>query len=262
MVTPSVLETSQSTDETRRLLDEAKSASVYEQERLHGEAVLLNLPLAEALARRYAGRGEPLEDLTQVACVALTEAVHRFDPDRGHDFAAFAVPTITGAIKRHFRDHAWAIRPPRRVQEMRPRVWLVAEELTQHLGRAPRPSEIAAALHAEVADVIEAISVDDAYSPDSLDLQFTDEDGGTGPMPGPAELDDNFERAEVLLDLGPACMHLTRREQRIIYLRFYRELKQREIAEELGVSQMQVSRLLTAILAKLRARLSPSPSEN
>lgn len=242
-------------EKTLCLLREAAAASCAdERRRLYGEAVVLNLEVAESVARRYAHRGEPLADLVQVACVGLTKAVQGFDPDRGHDFLSYAVPSMSGEIKRYFRDHGWTIRPPRRIQEVRQQLSGAVAELSQELGRSPRPSELAKRLGVDVGDIEEALATEDAYAPASLDDRGPDADG----MPLVESLsyeDLDLRRMEVVATLGPAVKKLNARERHILFLRFFHGWKQREIAEELGVSQMQVSRLLSRIMRDIRADL-------
>ncbi|HEX2175825.1 MAG TPA: sigma-70 family RNA polymerase sigma factor [Nocardioidaceae bacterium] len=218
---------------------------------------MLNLPVAESIARRYAGRGEPLEDLLQVAAMALTKAVQRFDPHRGHDFLSFAVPTIRGEIKRYFRDNGWTVRPPRGLQELRQRIGPAVDELSQQLHRAPRPSEIAKHLGVNAGDVCEALATDGCYSPSSLDDRGTD-DGAADHAAILGQDDPGLVRAEAVALLGPVCRRLRPRERHLLYLRFFRGWTQSEIAAELGLSQMQISRLLGDLLTRLRAELEPT----
>jgi RNA polymerase sigma-70 factor (sigma-B/F/G subfamily) len=248
-------EQSERSAETHRLLTRAAQAtSEEERRRLHGDAVVLNLEVAESIARRYAHRGEPLDDLVQVACVGLTKAAKGFDPARGHDFLSYAVPSISGEIKRYFRDHGWTIRPPRRLQEVRQQISAAVSELSQELGRSPRPTELAKRIGVDVGEVEEALATEDAYAPASLDERGPNDDG-MSLMESLSYEDIDLRRMEVVASLGPAVKRLSLRERHILYLRFFRGWKQREIAEELGVSQMQISRLLSRILATLRAEL-------
>lgn len=240
--------------ETLELLRRAADSALFERERLYGRAVMLNVAVAESIARRYAGRGEPLEDLVQVAAVGLTKAVQRFDPYRGHDFLAFAVPTITGELKRYFRDNGWTIRPPRAVQELRQRIGPSVDELSQRLHRAPRPSEIADHLGVDCGDVCEALASDGCYTPVSLD------DGGphgnaVDHLAALGAHDPELVRAEAVALLVPLCRRLRPRERELLYLRFFRGWTQSEIGAEFGLSQMQISRLLSDVLARMRAEL-------
>jgi RNA polymerase sigma-B factor len=212
------------------------------------------LPLAQHLARRYSGRGEPTDDLTQVAVVGLIKAVDRFQADRGVDFAAFAIPTVVGEIKRHFRDRTWAIRVPRRLQELRLEITAANNTLTHSLGRAPTVADIATHLGISEEAVLEGLEGARAYTAASLSTPLT-EDGGTSLADTLGGEDHAFELAELRIALGPAMAALDGREQRILALRFHGNLTQTEIAEQIGISQMHVSRLLTKALAKLRRQL-------
>ena len=220
---------------------------------LRDRAVEAWLPLAQHLARRYAGRGEPLDDLTQVATIGLIKAVDRFDPDRGIDFAGFAIPTIAGEIKRHFRDRTWSIRVPRRLQELRLAITSANTDLTQTLGRSPTVPEIAGHLGVTDEEVLEGLEGARAYATTSLSTPIT-EDGRelADTLGGP---DREFELTELRLALGPAMATLDVREQKLLSLRFYGNLTQTQIAEQIGVSQMHVSRLLAKALKKLRTQL-------
>ena len=213
------------------------------------------LPLAQHLARRYSGRGEPVDDLTQVAVVGLIKAVDRFQADRGVDFAAFAIPTVVGELKRHFRDRTWAIRVPRRLQELRLEITAANNALTHTLGRAPTVADVAAHLRISEEDELEGLEGARAYTAASLSTPLTD-DGGTSLGDTLGDEDHGFELAELRISLGPAMAALDEREQRILALRFHGNLTQTEIAEQIGISQMHVSRLLTKALAKLRRQLA------
>jgi RNA polymerase sigma-B factor len=211
-------------------------------------------PMARRLARRYDGRGEPLDDLVQTAMVGLIKAVDRFDAGRGVDFVGFAVPTIVGEIKRHFRDRAWDVRVPRRLQELRLAISEASSVLPHRLGRSPTVADIAAHLGLSEEDVLEGLESARAYNCVSLSTPMSADDGGTelGDMLG--GLDPELGLAELRIALGPAIVSLDRREQTILVLRFYGNLSQAQIAERIGVSQMHVSRLLTKALAKLRGQ--------
>jgi RNA polymerase sigma-B factor len=212
------------------------------------------LPLARHLAHRFAGRGEPVDDLVQTATVGLIKAVDRFDPDRGVEFAAYAIPTIVGEIKRHFRDRTWDVRVPRRLQELRLNLAEATSTLLQTLGRSPRVADLAAHLGTTEEEVLEGLECARAYHAVSLSTPTTDGDRAAelGDLLGGE--DAGFDAAELRLALGPALAALDRREQRILALRFYGNLTQSQIAEQIGVSQMHVSRLLSRTLAKLRGQ--------
>jgi RNA polymerase sigma-B factor len=221
------------------------------REDLRGRVIESWLPLAQHLARRYRGRGEPADDLVQVALVGLIKAVDRYDAGHGVDFAAFAVPTILGEIKRHFRDRAWAIRVPRRLQELRLSITAANSALSNTLGRAPTVADVAAHLGVSEEDVLEGLEGARAYKATSLSTPVGADDGHElGDTLG-AE-DRGFELAELRIALGPAMASLSEREQTILSLRFYGNRTQTEIAEQIGISQMHVSRVLTKALQKLR----------
>ncbi|MCZ7525625.1 MAG: SigB/SigF/SigG family RNA polymerase sigma factor [Acidimicrobiia bacterium] len=219
---------------------------------LRNELIEHHRGLALHLAQRFAHRGEPFDDLVQVAMLGLLKAVERFDPDRGAAFSSFAAPTISGELKRHFRDRTWSVKVPRRIQEMRLEVRAAADALHQRLGRAPAPAELAADLSVTTDEVLEAMEATNAYRATSLSAPLRDEPDvaleqrlGTDPT---GELDRDV-LLEQLID------ELPEREQRLIRLRFFGDLTQSEIAEQLGISQMHVSRLLRRTLLDLRERL-------
>ena len=217
--------------------------------------IVLNIPVARALAARYRNRGQPLEELEQVACLALTKAVQGYDPARGDDLLVFAVPSILGELKRYFRDATWTVRPPRRIQELRPRLTAAEEELTQKLGRPPLPSEIAAEVGCTTDDVLEAHESGTCASPDSLNDSPPGDSAFSWIDRLPSE-ELGFQRAEAVAVLGPACRGLKHRDRRILEMRFYEQKTQQQIADELGVTQVQVSRLLQRILTDLRRSIT------
>ena len=222
--------------------------------RLRERAIEAWLPLAQHLARRYNGRGEPLGDLTQVAMVGLIKAVDRYDAERGVDFAALAVPTVLGEIRRHFRDRTWMVRVPRRLQELRMAITSANNELTHTLGRAPTVADVAAHLKTTEEEILEGLEGARAYAATSLSMPVGAEgDSELGETLG--AIDEGFENAELRVALGPALAELDEREQRILTLRFYGNQTQQEIADQIGISQMHVSRLITRALAKLRGHL-------
>jgi RNA polymerase sigma-B factor len=216
------------------------------------------LPVAEHIARRFAGRGEPLDDLVQVATVGLINAVDRFEPSRGSRFLAFAVPTITGEVRRYFRDHGWSARVPRRLKDLNLTIRNAWAELSHQLGRAPRPSEIADRLGVPVSEVIEALQAGQAYCSSSLDEMLDCEQGtatlGTFVGACNAELAVIDHRET----LRPALAELTPRDRTILVLRFFHQLTQTQIAEQVGISQMHVSRVLRQTLTFLRDRIDSS----
>jgi RNA polymerase sigma-B factor len=222
--------------------------------RVRDRAIEAWLPLARHLANRYAGRGEPVDDLIQVATMGLIKAVDRFDADRGIDFAGFAIPTIVGELKRHFRDRTWSIRVPRRLQELRLAITGANSTLSHTLGRSPTVADIATHLGISEEEVLEGLEGARAYNSTSLSLPIS-ADGNTELGDTLGGEDDGFENAELRVALGPALAGLDEREQKIISLRFYGNMTQSEIADKVGISQMHVSRLLTKALTKLRKQL-------
>lgn len=219
--------------------------------------VELYLPLADSLSRRYARGVEPLEDLTQVAYMALVKAVDRYEPDRGTAFTTFAVPTILGELRRYFRDATWSVRPPRQLQERAFRVNDAALELAAELGRSPSVSEVAERVGMEAEEVLEAWEARAAYTADSLDAPASeDEDLSSSLANSLGGDDENFRRIEDHWVLEPALASLPDREQSILQLRFGRDMTQSEIAKRVGISQMHVSRLLRRALSQLEAALA------
>ena len=219
------------------------------------ELAALYQPLAEYLARRFYGRGEPLEDLIQVASIGLIKAIDRFDTERGVKFSTYATATVVGELKRHFRDKGWALRVPRRLQEAGMSVGRAVTDLSQELGRSPMIKEIAGRTGLTEEDVLEAMETAQAYTTSSLDAP-TDDDGATeGERLG--EEEEAFELLEGWTSVAPSIRELPRRERTILYLRFFRGLTQTQIADELGISQMHVSRLLSRTLAELRKAVGP-----
>ena len=213
-----------------------------------------NAAVARTMASRYRNRGIDLDDLEQVALLGLTKAAQRFDPSAGHDFLSFAVPTIRGELRRYFRDSGWMIRPPRRVQDLQSRIGTAQGELEMRLGRSPRPSEVAEHLDADLTDVVEALAADGCFTPSSLDAPVGEGSSGLGDLIGDDDRALAWVEARVMLD--PVVRRLAPRDRRIVRLRFYEERTQQEIAEAVGLTQAQVSRVLTRILAGLRADLS------
>jgi RNA polymerase sigma-B factor len=219
---------------------------------LRDQLIEAHIGLAEYLARRFANRGEPLDDLVQVASLGLVKAVERFDPARGLEFTTFATPTIVGELKRHFRDKGWAVRVPRRVQELHLRITRVIDDLSNELGRSPNVDEIAMRAGTTEDEVIEAIDAGSAYRSTSLDAGRSDDDESPGLLGQLGDVDPELARSELRTTLGPLIAALPEREQVMLYLRFYEGLTQSEIAKRLGISQMHVSRLLARSLQQLR----------
>jgi RNA polymerase sigma-B factor len=221
---------------------------------LRNQLVRMHIPLVEHLARRFRNRGEPLDDLTQVATIGLIKSVDRFDPERGVEFSTYATPTIVGEIKRHFRDKGWAVRVPRRLQELRLSLTTATSELSQRHGRSPTVHELAEHLGISEEEVLEGLESANAYSTLSLDVPDTDDESPAVADTLGAE-DDALEGVEYRESLKPLLAQLPQREQRILVLRFFRNMTQSQIASEVGISQMHVSRLLARTLAQLREKL-------
>ncbi len=221
-------------------------------DRLRAELVEAHMGLAEYLARRFSNRGEPLDDLVQVASLGLLKAIDRFEPERGLQFSTYATHTITGELKRHFRDKGWAIRVPRRIQELHLQLGQIVGSLGQELGRSPTIPEIAHQAGVSEEEVLEAIEAGQAYRFTSIDAPAgSDEDGATlSDQLG--DDDDKLEGIDQRLSLSPLIGELPRRQQLILHYRFFEGLTQSEIARRLDISQMHVSRLLARSLAWLR----------
>jgi RNA polymerase sigma-B factor len=251
--TPSTNARSHRRAETARLFDEAVQCDGERRDGLLEEIIRLNMVIASELARRYHGRGIAADDLDQVANLGLVKAVQGFDPTQGNDFLSFAVPTIRGEIRRYFRDYGWAIRPPRSVQELQARISTAEGELFQALGRSPRPSEIAEHLGVELELVVDSLSANGCFAPMSLDAPVAD--GETAPTDRLGDLDPSFATAEARVVLGRILSDLSPRDRQILEMRFFGGCTQAEIGAEIGVTQMQVSRLLTRLLDRLRRRL-------
>jgi RNA polymerase sigma-B factor len=221
------------------------------------ELARMFLPLAEHLARRFAGRGESMDDLMQVASLGLVQAIDRFDPAREVQFSTFATVTIVGELKRHFRDRGWSIRVPRNLQETTLLVNRTVAELWQELGRSPTAQDVADRANLTVDEVLEAMEAAHAYSTSSLEAPIDAEGvsmGDTLGAPDPA-----MEISEDWMAIEPGIRRLPPREQRILLLRFFKGMTQAEIAEEIGISQMHVSRLLSRTLRMLRTEANEEP---
>lgn len=238
------------------LLEHAALDPGPRREALRDRLVQGYLPLARHIARRFSQRGEPQEDLEQVATVGLIHAVDRFSPERGSDFLSYAVPTITGEVRRYFRDKAWSTRVPRRLKDLRLAIGSAMPQLSQDLGRAPTAGELAAHLSRSREEILEALEAANAYRSSSLDDMLVDDpsSGRLADVLGSA--DAELEQVEHRETVQPALRRLPERERTIVMLRFFGGMTQTQIAERVGVSQMHVSRLLTRTLAALRADLS------
>lgn len=210
------------------------------------------IPLADHIARKFSGRGEPFDDLTQVARVGLVHAVDRFDISRGSNFLSFAVPTIMGEVRRYFRDNTWAMRVPRRVKETHLRIGAAVDNLSQSLGRSPTAKEIAAELDVDPDEVAQAVIAGNAYQPASIDAAAAGRDTDASLLDTLGEEEAQFDRVEEYVAIRPLLAGLPERERRILTMRFFESMTQTQIAQQMGISQMHVSRILAKTLAKLR----------
>ncbi|MCU1678127.1 MAG: polymerase subunit sigma [Frankiales bacterium] len=249
--------TRQDRNHARELFAQLVDQSLDEprRHRIRDELVEMHLPLVEYLARRFRNRGEPLDDLVQVATIGLIKSVDRFDLERGVEFSTYATPTIVGEIKRHFRDKGWAIRVPRRLQELKLALTKATQELSQRNGRSPTVAELAGYLKMTEEEVLEGLESANAYSAVSLDAP----DGGDDDSPSVQDTlgitDEAIEGVEYRESLKPLLEKLPPREKKILLLRFFGNMTQSQIATELGISQMHVSRLLARTLTQLREGL-------
>lgn len=241
-------------DEVRALF-KAYQAATDEDERAEHRTRLVDqfIGLVEFLARRFRNRGEPLEDLVQVGTIGLLKAIDRFDLEREVEFSTYATPTIVGELKRHFRDKGWAVRVPRRLQELHLELTKVVANLGHDLGRSPTVAEIAQAASITEEEVLEGLEIAQAYNFTSLDAPIdTDEGGSTSFADQLGIEDEHLENLEYRASLAPEMAKLPERDRRILYYRFFKGLTQSEIADRLGISQMHVSRLLNRTLTQLR----------
>ena len=223
------------------------------------------LPLVRSLARRYSYRGEQLEDLVQVGCIGLIKAIDRFDVDRGVELTTYATPNIIGEIKRHFRDKGWAIRVPRGLQELNVRLSNLLEELTVQYERSPTIPELAKAAGVDEEDVLEALESGQAYA--TLSLSAPSGGGGEDgsdldPLESLGTIEHEYEVSEDRAVLAPGLRILDERERRILQLRFYEGLTQSQIAQQVGISQMHVSRLIRRALEKIRDEIAVEDPAN
>lgn len=242
----------------RRLADPATTDA--ERDELRQALLTGHLPLAEHIAQRYRDRGQPIDDLRQVARLGLIYAVDRFDPERG-DFVAYAVPTIMGEVRRYFRDFTWTVSVPRRLKELNRKIASAVNELVLEHGTSPRPAQIAAHLGLPIEDVYQGLQAGMAYHPDSLDLPSPRDDGSDSMQAQLGDFDNRFEHVENRETLDEAMARLPRREAEIIRLRFFEELTQSQIAQRMGISQVHVSRLLAQSLAILRTSFADDPAK-
>jgi RNA polymerase sigma-B factor len=238
---------------TDQLLDRLHTCRCEARREIEDELIAVNVVVAHDVARRYHGRGLPDDDLDQVACVGLVKAARGYDPDKATDFLGYAVPTIRGEVRRHFRDHGWVVRPPRSVQELQPLVTRATAALWQRLGREPVVDEIAEELEVEPGQVREAMGADGCFAPASVDAVPSE---GSSLADRLGAGDPGYARVDARVSLRPLIRGLTDRERRILEMRFCDGRTQAEIGEEIGVTQMQVSRLLSGLFARLRGELS------
>lgn len=249
----SVLSPSSSTETIDTTLPSPATAPTSSAER--EQMIERHVALAVRLARRFRNRGEPMDDLRQVAVLGLIKAVDGFDPERGDDFVRYAVPTILGELRRHFRDRGWDVRVPRRCQELSAEIGSASERLTQTLFRTPTPADLAEELGTTVSEIRETMVAGQAYSSVSLHRPLHDDEPATVIADLLADEEEGYERVETCQTLRQVLPHLPERERHILGLRFYHQMTQSEIAREVGVSQMHVSRLLTRSLEQLRERM-------
>lgn len=227
------------------------------REQLRDQLVEGHLPVARHIARRFAHRGEPLDDLEQVATLGLIHSVDRFEPERGVDFLSYAVPTITGEVRRHFRDQGWAMRVPRRLKDLHVSLGAAMSELSQRLGRAPTATELASYLQLPREEVVEGLQAANAYRGKSLESMLVEEDSPSRIADAIGAADSALEQVEYRETLQPLLAELPERERSILMLRFFGNMTQTQIAERIGISQMHVSRLLSQTLKTLREGLGP-----
>ena len=252
----SVLSRSTRVDRTTQLLSQL-SRGDGDVAAIQDELIRINMVVAREVAGRYRGRGLSADDLEQVAYVGLCKAVRNYDAGKATDFLSYAVPTIRGELQQWFRDAGWVVRPPRSVQELQARVTAAQDEFAHTLGRPASPDEIAASLEVALAAVQDALAANGCFIPTSLDRPFdngSDEDRHLADRLGDA--DPGYARAEARVALKPLMSGLTRRERRMLEMRFFHGATQAEIGAEIGVTQMQVSRLLSALLARLRDQMA------
>jgi RNA polymerase sigma-B factor len=237
--------------DTIEMLTSVHRATGAERSRLEEDIVRAYQPMARRLASRFSGYGADIDDLMQVANMAVVKAIRGFDPERGA-FQSYAKATIDGELKKHLRDYCWSIKPPRRVQELQSQIMRRTEAMAQTQGVLPRTADLADAMDATVSDITEALSARSCYSPSSLDRPA----GAAGrPLAeNLADAEEPYERVDGWVSLIQICSDLDQDDKTLLRLRFYECMSQREIAEELGVSQMQVSRRLARLLSGLRSK--------
>lgn len=238
---------------TQELFEEIESCEDDDvRHRLRDDVIVCNIPVADRLAARFAGRGVPADDLRQVARTCLVRVVRDYRLDRAKDFLSYAVPSIRGELRKHFRDAGWTVRPPRRLQEARLAVSDARADLSQDLGREPTPEELAERTGFDVETVREASSIEHCFRPSSLDQPLRGDDDSRTTGDGVGAEDDEFDRSEARVMLEPLLKELEPRDRKVIELRYFRGLTQSEVGDRIGVSQMQVSRIQSRVLRQLR----------
>jgi RNA polymerase sigma-B factor len=247
---------------TAELFESAAETRDETRRRDYLEAIVLeNRRVAQALAQRFAGRGVDVDDLTQVAYEGLLKAAERFDPEMGRDFLSFAVPTIRGELQRYFRDSGWMVRPTRRVQETQWRVAQTEAELSQRLGRTATAQEIVEELDLSPEEYAEAASANGCFQPTSLDQPASAGEAGQNLGELLEDEDRGLAASEARVTLAPVVRRLSERDRRVLYLRYFEDQGQKEIGQDIGVTQTQVSRILDRILTQLRDELAPDDQD-
>jgi RNA polymerase sigma-B factor len=244
---------------TAALVERLACATGDRRHRILDELVEENMGVARAIARRYRNRGVGSDDLDQVAYAALVRAARAFDPDAGYDFLSYAVPSMRGEVRRYFRDCGWTVRPPRRIQELQARITGAESQLAMMLGYPPRADELAEELHETPRDVEEALAANGCFTPTSLNEDHGDS-GASSIGDGLGDEESGYRVVEARVALQPALLRLGERDRRIMALRFFGGCTQQEIADDIGVTQMQVSRLLSSIYDTLRSELMAVPT--
>lgn len=235
------------------------------RQRLREDIVRMCLPLAEHIARRFAGRGEAFDDLHQIARLGLVQAVDRFDVSRGSSFLSFAVPTVMGEVRRHFRDRTWSVRVPRRLKEIQQLIGPATDTLAQRLGRMPTARELAAELDVELTEITQALVASNGYQAGSLDAGSRDNDDDGSSRAAVETLgaeEPCYRLLEDAMAVRPLIAALPERERQVLVMRFFENRTQAQIAERLGVSQMQISRILAKTLKTLRERALGDDAEH
>ena len=240
---------------TRELFDRYKNKG---DAQARDQLIVNHLNLVRFLAAKFANRGEPLDDLVQVGTIGLIKAIDRFEPERGLEFTTYATPTILGEIKRHFRDKGWSVRVPRRLQELSAKVTQANEALTRRYQRTPSVEEVANYLEVSVDEVLEAMESSEAYASVSLEARGSDDEDAPALIDRVGQIDSDYEALDDKMVLSGALAKLEPNERMLVELRFVEGLTQSQIAERMGMSQVQVSRLLHKTLERMRKDIAPS----